>query len=60
MPQGTGCQCVDYSTPKGEFVCSAYQYLLPGPDRLLGASGLPDPKLVVYNGVIYGLKPKQT
>ena len=60
MPQGTRRQYIDYSTPEGEFVCGVYPYLLPGPDRLLGASGLPDPKLVVYNGVIYGLKPKQT
>ena len=59
MPQGTRRQYIDYSTPEGEFVCSVYQYLLPGPDSVLGASGLPDPKLVVYNGVLYGLKSKQ-
>jgi hypothetical protein len=56
LPPGTKRQYVKYWHPDGTFVCSVYQYRLPEPDDILGASGLPDPKIVVYDGVTYGLK----
>lgn len=50
-PIGTRSQIVRYSDPAGTTVAEAHQYLLP--DGSIGASGMPDPKFVLVNGIGY-------
>jgi hypothetical protein len=50
-PYNARSQIVDYFTLEGEKVAKVHQYLRP--DGTLGASGKPDPKYVVINGVRY-------
>lgn len=51
-PFCTWSQEVSYIDPTtNEEVARAHRYLRP--DGTIGASGLPDPKRVVHNGIIY-------
>lgn len=52
QPPGTLSQSVEYYDG-GELVAVAHRFLLP--DGLLGASGLPDPKLIHFEGDWYKL-----
>lgn len=54
QPPGTLSQRVEYwTTVEGRLVkiATAHRYLRP--DGSLGGSGLPDPKRVLHNGVVY-------
>jgi hypothetical protein len=56
QPPGTLSQLVEYWTTKdGKLVklATCHRYLRP--DGTLGASGLPDPKQVFHDGVLYRL-----
>jgi hypothetical protein len=50
-PFCTKSQMVGYHLPDGSRVCLVHQYLRP--DGTLGASGRPDPKALVKDGVLY-------
>lgn len=50
MPAGTRSQIIAYRQA-GTQVAMVHQYLLP--DGTLGASGLPDPKRLLINGLLY-------
>ena len=51
MPPGTLSQIIAYRDQKGDELASAHRYLKP--DGTLGASGMPDPKSVMVNGVLH-------
>ena len=51
QPPGTLSQIVHYYTARDEKVAVVHQYLLP--DGTLGASGLPDPQMLLEGGVLY-------
>jgi hypothetical protein len=51
LPVCTRSQIVAYLDDKGAKVALVHQYLLP--DGTLGASGRPDPKHLLLNGVLY-------
>jgi hypothetical protein len=55
-PICTRSQYIIYVNSKGKKVAAAHQYLRP--DGKLGASGRPDPKEVLSNGVLYILDAK--
>ncbi|OGF57219.1 MAG: hypothetical protein A2Z21_02140 [Candidatus Fraserbacteria bacterium RBG_16_55_9] len=50
-PWCTHSQTVAYFDHQGNFVAEVHQFLRP--DGKLGASGLPDPKRLFYNGEIF-------
>jgi hypothetical protein len=50
-PRGTLSQYIAYIDADGDEVARVHQYLRP--DGTLGASGRPDPKLVIAGGVVY-------
>ena len=50
MPEGTRSQIIAYRQA-GTQVAIVHQYLRP--DGTLGASGLPDPKRLLVNGLLY-------
>lgn len=52
-PPGTRSQILAYLDDKGQQVCIVHQYLRP--DGTLGASGKPDPKKLLHNGILYVL-----
>jgi hypothetical protein len=54
-PFCTVSQIVRYFTPAGEKVAVVHQYVRP--DGTLGASGRPDPKVIMARGVLYTLDP---
>lgn len=55
-PHCTRSQMVEYWTRDRQMVALVHQYLRP--DGSLGASGLPDPKAIVHQGVRYKLCKK--
>jgi hypothetical protein len=50
-PVGTRSQSVEYYDQEGQRVAVVHQYLLP--DGTLGASGRPDPKMLLVGNVLY-------
>lgn len=53
QPPGTLSQSISYRDPDGNEIARVHQYLMT--DGNLGASGLPDPKRLFHNGVLYRL-----
>jgi hypothetical protein len=51
LPQGTQSQIIAYDDAGGVMVAVVHQYLLQ--DGSIGASGLPDPKRLLVNGLLY-------
>ncbi|HEV8364995.1 MAG TPA: hypothetical protein VGQ52_15885 [Gemmatimonadaceae bacterium] len=51
MPAGTRSQIIAYHAFGGAMVAVVHQYLLP--DGSIGASGLPDPKRLLINNMLY-------
>lgn len=51
LPVGTRSQTVQYFAQDGQRVAVVHQYLLP--DGTLGASGKPDPKMLLVGNVLY-------
>ena len=51
MPFCTRSQSIAYLDHDGDEVALVHQYLQP--DRTLGGSGLPDPKRLLVDGVLY-------
>lgn len=51
LPAGTRSQIMAYDDSAGVMVALVHQYLLPS--GALGASGLPDPKRLILNGLLY-------
>lgn len=51
QPPGTRSQILAYTDSNGDTVLRLHRYLRP--NGSLGASGRPDPKYILYNGVIY-------
>jgi hypothetical protein len=51
LPYCTHSQCLSYHDESGKKIAIVHQYLKP--DGTLGASGLPDPKLLIHNGKRY-------
>lgn len=51
VPYCTRSQMISYLDRNGKKLAMAHQYLRP--DGTLGASGKPDPKRVVHDGVLY-------
>ena len=56
-PSGTVSQTVSYRDKNNDEVLRAHQYLRP--DRHLGASGMPDPKRIFEDGILYRLIKKK-
>jgi hypothetical protein len=54
FPVGTRSRRQQYFDRAGAKIAEAHYYLLP--DNRIGASGLPDPKEVVHEGILYYLK----
>lgn len=50
-PFCTESQWVEYQTPSGQPVAAVHQYMRP--DKTLGLSGQPDPKMVLDRGIRY-------
>lgn len=55
-PLGTVSQMISYRDSNDDEVVRVHQYLRP--DGTIGASGLPDPKRLVEDGVLYRLTKK--
>jgi hypothetical protein len=55
-PHCTYSQMLSYRDASGDEVARVHQYLRP--DGKIGASGLPDPKRLFANGVLYRLQKK--
>jgi hypothetical protein len=53
QPPGTRSQMVSYRTKDGNEVARVHQYLRP--DQTIGASGKPDPKRLLVDGILYRL-----
>ena len=53
QPHCTRSQVVAYQLPSGKRIAMVHQYLRP--DGRLGASGKPDPKWLLKDGVIYAV-----
>ena len=51
LPAGTRSQIIAYDDSVGTMVALVHQYLLS--NGVLGASGLPDPKRLLLNGLLY-------
>ena len=51
QPPGTRSQLLAYSDSNGQVVARVHRYLRP--DGSIGASGKPDPKYLLHEGVIY-------
>jgi hypothetical protein len=51
VPFCTRSQSIAYLDENGDEVAKVHQYLLP--NGTLGASGLPDPKRLLFEGVLY-------
>ena len=51
LPLCTRSQTIAYLDPNGDEVALVHQYLLP--NGSLGGSGLPDPKRLLVEGVLY-------
>jgi hypothetical protein len=58
LPAGSLSQILVYYERDGTKVAVVHQYLRP--DGALGASGMPDPKLIVDEGTVYLLDRKNT
>jgi hypothetical protein len=59
QPPGTLSQRVEYwATVGGKLEKTAVVHRYLRPDGTLGASGLPDPKMVLHNGIRYAPHPK--
>jgi hypothetical protein len=56
LPHCTKSQMVAYYDQGGAKIALVHQYLQP--DGTLGASGLPDPKRLLHQGVLYFLDAK--
>lgn len=56
QPPGTKSQLVYYYEKELTQVAIVHQYVLP--DGSIGASGLPDPKWVYWEGLIYAKAPE--
>lgn len=50
-PYCTRSQIIDYWDSHGEKIAEVHRYLRP--DGTIGGSGLPDPKVLVENGIRY-------
>ena len=55
-PYCTWTQEVFYIDAASQEIARVHQYLRP--DGKLGASGLPDPKMLIENGTAYRLRPR--
>lgn len=53
QPAGTRSQMVSYHTQDGTEVARVHQYKKP--DQTIGASGKPDPKRLLVDGILYRL-----
>lgn len=51
LPAGTRSQIIAYDNEAGTMLALVHQYLLS--NGSLGASGLPDPKRLLFNGLLY-------
>lgn len=51
VPFCTRSQLISYSDDAGQEIARVHQYLLP--DGTLGASGKPDPKRLLHDGILY-------
>jgi hypothetical protein len=51
VPYCTRSQYISYSDDAGQEIARVHQYLLP--DGTLGASGKPDPKRLLHDGILY-------
>lgn len=56
-PFCTRSQQVSYYDPNGNEVARVHQYKRP--DGTLGASGMPDPKRLLHNGVLYRIEKQR-
>ena len=54
VPYCTRSQLISYHDKSGRKVAIVHQYLKP--DGTIGASGKPDPKMILHNGVRYHLR----
>ena len=54
LPFCTHSQMIDYLDQHDKKVAIVHQYLLP--DNTIGASGRPDPKMLVHKGVRYQVR----
>src|SRR5258707_1282052 len=54
LPSGTRSQLVAYYNSAGTKIAIVHQYLKP--DGTLGASGRPDPKLLLHRKVLYFIR----
>ncbi|MGD0167012.1 MAG: hypothetical protein ABSC51_06960 [Gaiellaceae bacterium] len=52
-PFCTRSQRLLYRDEHGNKIAQAHQYIRP--DGTIGASGQPDPKLILYEGTVYGV-----
>ena len=57
VPYCTRSQLLSYRDTSGQEVARVHQYLLP--NGSIGASGMPDPKRLLHEGVIYRLKRRE-
>jgi hypothetical protein len=55
QPPGTLSMIIEYRTIAGEKVALVHQYLLPNGN--IGGSGMPDPKALVEDGILYLAQP---
>jgi len=55
QPFCTSSQMISIGDSNDDEIARAHQYLRP--DRTLGGSGVPDPKRLYLNGMIYKLMP---
>ena len=51
LPNCSHSQRIAYLDQNGKKIVEVHQYLQP--DGTLGASGLPDPKELLHNGIVY-------
>lgn len=58
LPPGTKSQMLSYRDSNNLELARAHRYLLP--DGTLGASGKPDPKRVLKDGILYRLERKKS
>lgn len=58
IPAGTRSQMISYRDAADNEVARVHQYLKP--DGTIGASGRPDPKRILFDGVLYRLHKKSS
>lgn len=58
IPAGSRSQMISYRDADDNEVARVHQYLTP--NGIIGASGKPDPKRLLYEGVLYRLHKKSS